>query len=133
MQGNLPDFILDVVDVKMGHHSSVALQEILISIGNLDPKDHRTASAVKSVSLVMESINKYRLHGPDVDTSARAALLAGTLARIQGYGRENRARALNDCTLFLQSQKLGITLLTRNYADFDILLQMMPSGRVLFY
>lgn len=36
-------------------------------------------------------------------------------------------------TLFLQAQKLGFTVLTANIADFDYLLQLVPTGRVLFY
>lgn len=35
--------------------------------------------------------------------------------------------------LFLQAQKLDLTVLTRNIADFDCLLQLIPAGRVLFY
>lgn len=40
---------------------------------------------------------------------------------------------MQDCTLFLQAHKLGLTVLTANVADFDILLQLIPSARVLFY
>jgi hypothetical protein len=35
--------------------------------------------------------------------------------------------------LFPQAQKLGFTVLTANLADFDILLQLQPAGRALFY
>jgi hypothetical protein len=35
--------------------------------------------------------------------------------------------------LFLQAQKLGFTVLTANIADFDILLQLIPTGRALLY
>jgi len=35
--------------------------------------------------------------------------------------------------LFLQAQKLGFTVLTANIVDFDILLQLLPAGRVLLY
>lgn len=37
------------------------------------------------------------------------------------------------CTLFLQAQKLGFTVLTANLAEFDLLFQLVPTGRVLFY
>jgi hypothetical protein len=83
--------------------------------------------------MLVATITAQRLHQPDIETCGRAALLAGIMSRIQGYGKEHRSRALSDCTLFLQAQKMGVTLLTRNYADFDILLQMVPSGRVVFY
>jgi hypothetical protein len=33
----------------------------------------------------------------------------------------------------LHARKLGLTLLTRDVADFDILLQLLRSGSVLFY
>jgi hypothetical protein len=41
--------------------------------------------------------------------------------------------ALQDCVLFLQAQKLGLVVLTANVGDYDILLQLIPTGRVLFY
>jgi len=40
---------------------------------------------------------------------------------------------LQDCVLFLQAQKLGFTVLTANVSDFDLLLQLLPAGRALFY
>ena len=35
--------------------------------------------------------------------------------------------------LFLQAQKLGLVVLTANVSDYDILLQLIPTGRALFY
>ena len=104
-----------------------------MTVGALNPLDIRTRQTIGKISVMVKTITASRLHQPDIETSGRAALLAGTLSRIQGYGKEHRSRALNDCTLFLQAQKLGTTLLTRNYADFDVLLQMIPNGRVVFY
>ena len=34
-----------------------------------------------------------------------------------------------DCVLFLQAQKLGLVVLTANLSDYDILLQLIPTGR----
>jgi predicted nucleic acid-binding protein len=121
------------VDEVSHYHSVCALQEMALAVGRLDQEDARTKRAVADVATLVGSIVPQRLFHHDADTALRAGLLAGTLARIQDYGKEHRFRAVNDCTLFLQSQKLGTTLLTRNYADFDILLQMMPDGRVAFY
>ena len=75
----------------------------------------------------------HRVFTPDVDVLGRAALLSGMLCRLQGYQRDARLRALHDCVLFLQAQKLGLTVLTANVSDFDYLLQLIPNGRVLFY
>jgi hypothetical protein len=55
------------------------------------------------------------------------------LCRLQGYAADSRLRALQDCVLFLQAQKLGCTVLTANISDYDYLLQLIPAGRVLFY
>lgn len=75
----------------------------------------------------------HRMVVPDSDTLGRAALLAGVLCRLQGYGVERKLRALHDCVVFLQAHRLGLTVLSANVADFDPLLQLIPSGRVLFY
>ena len=49
------------------------------------------------------------------------------------YAADHRLSALHDCVLLLHAQKLGLTPLTANVADFDILLQLVRSGRILFY
>jgi len=66
-------------------------------------------------------------------TLGRAALLSGILCRLQGYEKDGKLRALQDCVLFLQAQRLGLVVLTANVSDYDILLQLIPTGRVLFY
>ena len=70
---------------------------------------------------------------PDLEVLGRAALLSGVLCRLQGYGKDGKLRALQDCVLFLQARKLGLVVLTANVSDYDILLQLVPEGRVLFY
>jgi hypothetical protein len=75
----------------------------------------------------------HRLFAPDLEIQGRAALLSGILCRIQGYGKDGKLRALQDCALFLQGQKLGLVVLTANVRDYDILLQLIPTGRALFY
>ena len=75
----------------------------------------------------------HRVFTPDAETPGRAALLSGILCRIQGYEKGGRLRALQDCVLFLQAQRLGLAVLTANVGDFDILLQLVPAGGALFY
>ena len=62
-----------------------------------------------------------------------AAVYAGVLCRLLRYAKDRRMKALHDCTLFLQARKLGLTLVSANVVDFDLLQQMQPEGRVLFY
>jgi predicted nucleic acid-binding protein len=133
MQGRAPQVVEQLVDTRQVNHSSVAIQELMHTVGVLDPRDPRTASAVKIIRGQIEAMPDHRVFVPDADVFGRAALLAGVLSRIQGYARDGRLKALQDCTLFLQAQKLGLTVLTANLADFDYLLQLFPTGRVIFY
>lgn len=133
LQDKFSPEVAAIIDSRNHLHSICALQEMMLAVGALNPLDIRTRQNVEKIGALIKTITANRLHQPDITTSARAALLAGILGRIQGYSKDHRSKALNDCTLFLQAQKMGTTLLTRNYADFDILLQMIPNGRVLFY
>lgn len=133
LQGKISAQLRQFLEDGAYEHSCIAFQEMMVSVGTLNPSDPRTQGVVDRVGAIVASVSPQRIHVPDAELCMEGALLAGTLARIQGYGKEHRFRAVNDCTLFLQSLRLGATLLTRNYADFDILLQMIPSGRVVFY
>lgn len=133
MQGRAPAAIDDLIARRQVNHSTVALQELMHSVGALDPADSRSSLAIAEIGRVIKAIPPHRLFAPDPDVQGRAALLSGMLCRLQGYGRHARFRAMQDCTLFLQAQKLGLVVLTANVADYDILLQLLPAGRALFY
>ena len=70
---------------------------------------------------------------PACPQSSRSESLAGFLCRLQGYANDRRMKVLSDSVLFLQAQKHGFIVLTRNIVDFDTLLQLRPEGRALFY
>ncbi len=133
MQGRAPAEIIRAVATRPVNHSTVAIQELMHTVGVLNPDDPRTAAAVSAIGRQIEAMRPHRVFAPDPDVLGRAALLSGILCRLQGYAADRRLRALQDCVLFLQAQKLGLAVLTRNIADFDGLLQLIPAGRVLFY
>lgn len=133
MQGRAPDLIEQLVDTRHVNHSTVAMQELMHTVGVLRPEDSRTASVVDAVRAQISAMPDHRVFTPDADVLGRAALLAGMLCRLQGYVKDAKLKALQDCTLFLQAQKLGFTVLTRNIVEFDFLLQLVPTGRALFY
>ena len=133
MQGRAPDLVEQLVDMRHVNHSTVAIQELMHTVGVLRPEDSRTASVVDAVRAQIAAMPDYRVFTPDADVLGRAALLAGMLCRLQGYTKDAKFKALQDCTLFLQAQKLGFTVLTRNIVEFDFLLQLVPTGRALFY
>jgi len=133
MQGRAPTLVERLVDARQVNHSTVAIQELMHTVGVLDPDDRRTPTVIEALSDQIEAMPDHRVFAPDAEVLGRAALLAGILSRLQGYARDGRLKALQDCVLFLQAQKLGFTVLTANVAEFDLLLQLVPTGRVLFY
>lgn len=133
MQGVAPALVERLVETRHVNHSTVAIQELMHTVGALDPRDRRTKAVVAAVREQVEAMPDHRVFTPDAEVLGRAALLAGILSRLQGYARDARLKALQDCTLFLQAQKLGFTVLTANIAEFDLLLQLVPTGRALFY
>ena len=133
MQGRAPRRVEQLVDTRQVNHTTVVLQELMHAVGVLDPADPCTPAAVEAICGLIEAMPEHRIFAPDAEVLGRAALLAGMLSRLQGYARDARLKALHDCVLFLQAQKLGFTVLTANIAEFDLLLQLVPAGRVLFY
>ena len=133
MQGRAPGLVEQLIDTRQVNHSTVAIQELMHTLGVLDPDDRRTAAVVEAVSRQIEAMPEHRLFAPDAEVLGRAALLAGIMSRLQGYARDAKLKVLQDCVLFLQAQKLGFAVLTANVAEFDLLLQLVPAGRVLFY
>jgi len=53
--------------------------------------------------------------------------------RLGGFQRGQEVAAMNDATIYLHALKRGYTVLTRNIRDFDLMNQILPAGRVLFY
>jgi predicted nucleic acid-binding protein len=133
LKGKTPASLDDLVRLRLVNHSVVAVQEMLHTVGVLDPADPRTGGTVEAIMEVLDGIPSHRLHTPTQDVLAEAAVHAGILCRRQGYAKDRRMKALHDCVLFFQARHLGCTLLTANVVDFDFLQQVRPEGRVLFY
>jgi hypothetical protein len=133
MQDRSPQVLDDLIAQRQVNHSTVAIQELMHTVGVLEPSDARTAGVVAEIGKQIKAMPPHRVFAPDVEVLGRGALLSGILCRLQGYERDGRLRALQDCVLFLQAQKLGLVVLTANVGDYDMLLQLVPAGRALFY
>ncbi len=133
MRDHTPIALDELLAARFVNHSTVAIQELMHSVGVLDPSDPRTARAIAAVGAQIRTMRPHRTYTPDADVLGRAALLSGILCRRRGYNKDSKLRALQDCVLFLQALKEGFVLLTENTADYDILSQMVPSTRMLFY
>jgi predicted nucleic acid-binding protein len=133
MQDRSPQILDDLIAQRQVNHSTVAIQELMHTVGVLNPSDARTATVIDVIGKQIRAMPPHRIFAPDTEVLGRAALLSGILCRLQGYEKDGKLRALQDCVLFLQAQKLGLVVLTANVGDYDILLQFIPTGRVLFY
>lgn len=133
MQDRSPQGLDDLITQRQVNHSTVVIQELMHTVGVLDPSDAQTAGVIADIGRQIKAMPPHRIFAPDVEVLGRAALLSGILCRLQGYERDGRLRALQDCVLFLQAQKLGLVVLTANVRDYDVLLQLIPAGRALFY
>lgn len=133
MQRRSPTVLEELVARRQVHHSTVTIQELMHTVGVLDPRDARSSAAVAVIREHVRAMPAHRVFVPDADVLGRAALLSGILCRLQGCQKDGRLRALQDCVLYLQAQKLGLVVLTANVADYDLLLQLVPAGRALFY
>ncbi len=133
LQGRLPHDVEVYLRVCGVWHSTVTEAELAALAGLLNPAHAGTAGVVKQVMATLERRPEHRILNPDRDVWREAGILAGMLARLQQYGKAEQRRALNDALIFLTAAKHGCSVLTRNVADFDLLMQLMPDGKVVFY
>jgi predicted nucleic acid-binding protein len=133
LQGRFPQEGEATLRATEAWHSPVTEGELATTCGLLDPAHSRTREIVELVAAVIDRRPSYRTITPDAEMWREAGILSGVLARIQGYGKEQRRRVLNDALLFETARKHGCAVLTRNVIDFDFLQQLDPSGHVMFY
>ena len=147
-QSRLPVAIREFAETRSILHCGVALAELSISAGILDPSDRRTHAHRHPLKHLMETINIADCRSPSAEAWAEAGMLSGILARTQlGLGRPKkelsavelccqtgRRRALlNDTLVFLTAREAGAILISANVSDMDLLLRFRPEVNVLLY
>lgn len=133
LQGRLPDDTEIALRAGSLWHCSVTEAELAALAGLLDPAHPDTASVIAQVAASIELRPEHRILTPDRDTWREAGILAGLLARLQRYGKAEQRKALNDALIFLTAASNGCVVLTRNVADFDLLMQLDAKGQAVFY
>jgi len=133
LQGRLPDDMEIALRTGSLWHSSVTEAELAGLAGLLDPAHPNTPSVIAQVAASIDLRPEHRILTPDRDTWREAGILAGLLARLQRYGKAEQRRALNDALIFLTAARNGCVVLTRNVADFDLLMQLDATGQAVFY
>jgi len=133
LQGRFPDDMEIALRAASLWHSSVTESELAALAGLLDPMHPDTPVAISRVSASIESRPEHRILTPDRDSWREAGILAGLLARLQGYGKNDQRKALNDSLIFLTAARNGCVVLTRNVLEFDLLMQLDRRGQAIFY
>lgn len=131
--GNLPELVSALLDRSLQYHCSVCLSELAVGVGAYSPlakgwpavRDHYTA--------LFAAIPDGRVVAPDAEVWTTAGLVAGTLARTQGFNREARKECLNDALILLTAAKAGLPVLTANRGEFDLIQQVAGQGTFLHY
>lgn len=108
LQGHLPDVVHSLLSLCANNHSTVAIQELMHTVGVLDPRHAGTPTAIRQIGPLIGEMPPHRVFTPDPNVLGCAALLSGVLCRLQDYKSDDRLRAMADYTLFLRAQKLGL-------------------------
>lgn len=114
-------------------HSPITEAELAYAGGRLDPRHTQTAHVIEQIREAIEKRSATRILEVDREIWQEAAVLCGILARLQQHEKSETSRLLNDALIFFTAQRHDCTVLTRNVRDFDLILQVVPSGKVLFY
>ena len=127
--GRLAAPLREVIDQALLFHCSVALGELATGVANADPMHPRWRALRDHYVELLAAVPDSRLLTPDPQVWADAGVVAGTLARTQGFQPYQRKECLNDALIFLTAAKAGVPVLTANCDDFDLIQQLAPEGR----
>lgn len=114
-------------------HCTVVEAELVYLCGRLDPSHPGTDATVRQINTIVDRWPSNRVLNPDRAIWRDAAILTGVLSRLQRATAEDRGRTMNDALIFLTALRNECTVLSRNVRDFELLQQLVPEGRVLFY
>ena len=133
LQGRSPEAVDELIRTRIVNHSTICLAELTHLFGRLDPSHAGTKAVLGEIGRVIANIPDHRLTAPSTAAMGEAGMLTGLMSRLSGGVRGDGPARLNDASIYLQALERGWTVLTRNVGDFDLLDQLLPAGRVLFY
>ena len=129
----LPSDIETLTKRNAVRHAKTCIAELAFGDGRRDPAHPKTRHNQAVIARMLATIPETAI----VDTTpagwAKAGALAGWLARTQGFAGDRRGALFNDALLFVTAQELGMTLLSGNIRDMDMLLQIGGPADVLLY
>lgn len=127
--GTLPQDAVASLDRALLYHCSVCLAELAAGVANGDPSHPNWPTVRAYDEEATRVILGSHILVPDAQIWLDAAVLSGTMARIQGFQPHQRKELLNDALILLTAVRAGLPVLTTNRNDFDLLQQLAPEGR----
>jgi predicted nucleic acid-binding protein len=131
--GRLPPEVAALLERAHLFHCAVCLGELATGVANADPARPGWRALRDHYASLFEAVPATRLLTPDPQVWAAGGLVAGTLARTQGFGKVQLKRCLNDALIHLTAAKAGLPVLTGDRHDFDLIQQLAPEGRVVWF
>lgn len=131
--GRLETRLGDLIDRALLFHCSVALAELAVGVGKADPAGAKWPALRDHYASLFAAVPPSRLLTPDAQIWADAGLIAGMLARTQHFQPHQRKECLNDALILLTAARAGVAVLTSNRGEFDLIQQIAPETRFVFY
>lgn len=125
--------VASLLDRSLQYHCSVCLSELAVGVGAYSPLAKSWSAVRDHHAALFAAIPDGRVMTPDPEAWTTAGLVAGTLARAQGFGREALKECLNDALILLTAAKAGLPVLTANRDEFDLVHQVAGQGTLLHY
>jgi predicted nucleic acid-binding protein len=132
-KGKLPRGVRRLLADAPLFHCGISLSEMAYAFGRLDSRRPVTADALDFLRAALDRVRADRTLVPDGAAYVEAGIITGTPVRTQSLGRPERRKLLLDVLLFLTARRSGYPVLTANTNDFDLIQQLVPSGKVIYY
>jgi predicted nucleic acid-binding protein len=133
LQGKTPPEVDALLRLRTLNHLAVCVAELTHGFGRLDPGHPGTGAVLQTIAETIGAIPPHRLESATADVVIEAGILAGLVFRLCHLQPGQEVAALSDAIVYLHAMSNGLTVLTRNIRDFDVMNQILPDGRVLFY
>ncbi|MSP00124.1 MAG: PIN domain-containing protein [Acetobacteraceae bacterium] len=132
-RAGLPGAIVALLANRAIRHSALCVGELSFGLGRLDPAHPGTARNTSAITAVLDRLSPAEFVDLSPSGWARAGALAGALTRIQGFAQDRRRALFLDAALFVTAQEHGLTLVSGNWSDMDLLLRVGGPANVLLY
>jgi predicted nucleic acid-binding protein len=133
LRGKTPQNVDGLLRLRTLLHSATALSELSSRLGARVPGNRKERNALAQLAGTISDVPAHRIVVPSAGAWVGAGVLAGMRSRLGGFNAGQEQKGLNDALLLLQSRNNGAILLTADVSDFDLLQQLVPNSRVLFY